>query len=1220
MDQNNEQFRPEDQNPPPAQAGVEYYTTSAQPEEPTPKPRNKKALLISLLSAGGVLVAAAVLALVLFLPILATDPLGNTVEQVFFDPAVFSQLTEQWETAGAESEVNLFLPSDLTGLTRDLVMNLKATEQGSLANAVGHTTLKLTFGKHEVSLGVYYSPEMLAIQGLYEDPQQFLSVPRKNLRGAMEASVFHPESGSDYALDAETYEELATSLEELEELQSMQDTQTEEFRKLMESLTPVIEGWSEILTPESRIAFAKGAFALERRVEYRVDANDLNEMINLLLSTAQNDPTLNEYFFYESDGESSETLAQMLVKLKEAIPPTYEITFSYTVRGGYIDRASLSILAQETEAKQPETYVADLVFTYGEGVNGFTLTSGEKKTPDGALEDTMVLTYEKTEEEGATLVTLKITEGEETSEGSLRLDHTSHTYTLTLKEVAPETDAVIEGTLELDPATGVFRFSLDKVHLGKEALLEDTVISISSVACQTPPALSAPAAAALLSVTEAELTAFLRQIPLYNVEDFFHSVTGQSFGTVYTLDQQILYNVDACMDLAKDYQNRFVRMLAKTDIPVAHRVFIYNEELDVYVLLSYTSSTGMLKIDFAYEMTESRLKSYHEAVPDDSNGLIIHELTELSYVAPVCDQFGQRTFHCSVCNKDYVVEISPLGHKRELDTEKSYDATCDTDGLIVEVCIRCGDALENPIPAFGHAGTTSLNMKVTTDDNEERYLALHTCNTCGEHYSADVSDFATVYLKQLENGTYTVTEYQVSSWMSNSQHIQIPEDLIEQAGITALSPEATLVPAALWSAATLRVPSFMTTLPTDAFVRAKELQVIVLPSTVTTIESGAFYKSIPLHVIYFEGTEEQWNAVQKNEYAELWKNVAVIFCPEGASAKTVSTSYLKASIVEGAVSIAKDLVNGSAAGMEQLVGAQSGLIALSDRQIQWVTVDPETGRIAFCTPYNDATGITEVRVLGTDGTETHVISIPGIVSALAVGSDYVVAATGQGDEVSVHTYRLSDGEQMVTKIGSQYKYQYVDQMFIVGDRVFLTQNDQHCQVVNFFLSTKKFLNVKSAYGPTLMLSPDRTRLLVITASSHKQVFLIDTATAKVVGTVDAGNGKGISITVHGSYIALSDGTLYDLNGQVITQRPEDPTVSLLLPWNYMTLEELHASAAGRAYLSIDTRYVVQTVLKNAAGQTRELGIYAEAVLFTPDGNALVYTPNGYGLLYVEMHP
>ena len=55
MDQNNEQFRPEDQNPPPAQAGVEYYTTFVQPEEPTPKPRNKKALLISLLSAGGVL-------------------------------------------------------------------------------------------------------------------------------------------------------------------------------------------------------------------------------------------------------------------------------------------------------------------------------------------------------------------------------------------------------------------------------------------------------------------------------------------------------------------------------------------------------------------------------------------------------------------------------------------------------------------------------------------------------------------------------------------------------------------------------------------------------------------------------------------------------------------------------------------------------------------------------------------------------------------------------------------------------------------------------------------------------------------------------------------------------------------------------------------------------------------------------------------------------------
>ncbi|MBQ8431540.1 MAG: hypothetical protein IJX28_01520 [Clostridia bacterium] len=1211
MDQNNEQFRPEEQEPVPAEQGVEYYTEFPQGE--TPKPRSKKALIISLVSAGSVLVAAAVVALVLFLPILAADPLGSTMEEVFFDPTLFSDLSALWQESGAESRIDVNLPKAFTGLSRDLSMTLQSTEVGSLSSVVGHTSFTLTFGSDEVKLGVYYSPEVLAIQGLYQDPEQFLSIPRKEIRKAMEASIFHPDSGSkDYALDSESYEELIEALESLDKLQAEQE---EELRKIMTALEPVLTEWSEILTPESKIGFAKGAFRLERRVEYRLDQDDIKDMINSLLSTAETDPTLKEYFYSETD----ESLAMLLVELKDALPPTYEIVFSYTVSGGRIASASCAVTAQDEDMTEPETFLMDLVFSYAEEANGFVLTMGVEGEPA----EQVTLEYQKKETEGTTEITFSAKSEEDTSEGSLVLDHTAHTYTLTLKEMAPETDFVLTGALEVNRETGVFRFTVDKATLGEQPLLESTVLEISTKACESRPALPAPAAAALLSMTEEEFTAFLRQLPLYNVELMFANLTGQSFGLLYTIDQKVLLNSDACMEVADDYYQRYVYLIqvgSKEGIPVANRIFIYNEELDVYVLMSYYSTSQKIDIDFAYEMTESRMRTYHEAVPDNELGLTIHRLTENSTVDPTCDQFGQKSYHCSVCDKDYVVEISPLGHKRELDAEKSYDALCDRDGLMVEVCTRCGDVLENPVPAFGHAGPASLNMMVTTDDNQERYLSLYTCNTCGEHYCAEVSEFITVYLDKKEDGTYTITSYQAPSWGNNSLHIQIPEDLIEQAGITQAEPDV-MVPTSLRSAVTIRVPSFMTTISANTFSRAKELQVLVLPSTVTTIESGAFYKSIPLHVIYFEGTEEQWNAVEKNEYAELWKNVAVIFCPEGASAKTVSTSFLKASIVEGAVSIAKDVVNGSAAGMQQLADENTGLTVLTDTVVRKAAVDPETGVIAYYGAYDSASKITVIVVLGSDLQELHRFTVSGDATALAVGSDYVVVTTGQGDDVYVHTYRLSDGEQVATKIGSQNRYQYVDQILIVGDRVFLTHNDQHCEVINFFLSTKKFLSIQRTYEPTLLLSPDRTRLLIVaTGTTHKQVFIFDTANAKAVGTVDAGNGTGVKITVHSNYIELSDGTMYDLNAQVITERPVGDEITLTLPWNYMRLEVQETSTAGTAYLCIDTRYVVKTVLKNAAGQTRELDFYAEKVLFTPDGRALVYTPNGYGLLLVELNP
>ena len=64
------------------------------------------------------------------------------------------------------------------------------------------------------------------------------------------------------------------------------------------------------------------------------------------------------------------------------------------------------------------------------------------------------------------------------------------------------------------------------------------------------------------------------------------------------------------------------------------------------------------------------------------------------------------------------------------------------------------------------------------------------------------------------------------------------------------------------------------------------LQVLWLPDTITKIENGSF-SSKNIHTIFFEGTEEQWAAIDLGKYETLWADVEIIFVPNGVDSNTV---------------------------------------------------------------------------------------------------------------------------------------------------------------------------------------------------------------------------------------------------------------------------------------------------------------------------------------------
>lgn len=74
----------------------------------------------------------------------------------------------------------------------------------------------------------------------------------------------------------------------------------------------------------------------------------------------------------------------------------------------------------------------------------------------------------------------------------------------------------------------------------------------------------------------------------------------------------------------------------------------------------------------------------------------------------------------------------------------------------------------------------------------------------------------------------------------------------------------------------IRLPETLTSINNGAFGMCTSLTYIIIPSSVTSIGKEAFYKCYNLSSdIYYTGTEEQWNAIKKNDgsggiYTQDW--------------------------------------------------------------------------------------------------------------------------------------------------------------------------------------------------------------------------------------------------------------------------------------------------------------------------------------------------------------
>ena len=104
-------------------------------EEKTVEKKSKKPLVISLICGGSVLLAAIIIAFVLFLPFVINDPIDNTLDEIFFDSDVLEELEKVWEKSGFDAESEISFKSSLIGFENNMSFKLgmqKKDKSGSV--------------------------------------------------------------------------------------------------------------------------------------------------------------------------------------------------------------------------------------------------------------------------------------------------------------------------------------------------------------------------------------------------------------------------------------------------------------------------------------------------------------------------------------------------------------------------------------------------------------------------------------------------------------------------------------------------------------------------------------------------------------------------------------------------------------------------------------------------------------------------------------------------------------------------------------------------------------------------------------------------------------------------------------------------------------------------------------------------------------------------------
>ena len=229
---------------------------------------------------------------------------------------------------------------------------------------------------------------------------------------------------------------------------------------------------------------------------------------------------------------------------------------------------------------------------------------------------------------------------------------------------------------------------------------------------------------------------------------------------------------------------------------------------------------------------------------------------ESAVVEPTCTTSGYTTHTCVVCGDVTMDSYTPARHTWG-EWEVTISPSCQAPGIERHACSGCGKVEEQLVPSK-HVYD---NVTVVEPTATESGYTIYACD-CGDHYIDNYVPALGSDLK-LETRTYWdyisgayVTEYIVVSLGENKEI----KDVVIDAEIGGIS---------------------VTTVAYMAFYDCDNIEKVYLSNSVTKFDVAAFWYCDNLTEFHFDGTVEEWNAINKGANWDRGLNSYTVYCTDG---------------------------------------------------------------------------------------------------------------------------------------------------------------------------------------------------------------------------------------------------------------------------------------------------------------------------------------------------
>lgn len=622
MDQNN-QWIPEENN---GTAKTEFQFETG---DKTPKKKRGFWLGLILGGIGGLVVVALAVAAILFVPVLFGDPVENTVDAIFFDVDAVETLLTDFEKSGVNVKSSGRVPqSVMQGLRTDLTVKMDGSAIGADEREVGTFTVTLGAGEQELACTVYYNEEIIAVKGLCEDKEQYVSLPRKGVSAALKESPLHPNSDTLLAMDEDAYDELVAYLESLDTEVTESD---EEMEKSIDNFVKEIEKQAKTTTT---FGFRKDGFGLYKKVKIELDGEALDKIVKCAIDEAEDNERLDHIIAFhgevdEATGEAEKlTLSDWLKEHDDRLDST-SLLVVYTVAGGKLDTINIQA-SWENDLKKTDSFALEISFVYDEDDLGFDAKMIERSERNLVTLETSKMEYRKKIQTDkiklsgcftyeSKLEKKDIVTEESKSELYLVYDKDDFEYRLEITDSESEETTEISGTFKVDAET--IDFSITSIE-GANLDIDEEILSLSLKAADGKLNISAPEHQALLGMDADGLKQFFWKLPVDRLDAVAEAWIGapisSSLGIIETIDGKILLQKEKVLEKAQECYDAFLDYIKTSDSSYI-RAGVYIEQYEVHVLMRKSDST--LKIVFGYELTDDEREYYSEATLE--NGKLV---------------------------------------------------------------------------------------------------------------------------------------------------------------------------------------------------------------------------------------------------------------------------------------------------------------------------------------------------------------------------------------------------------------------------------------------------------------------------------------------------------------------------------------------------------------------------------------------------------------------